>query len=794
MTLDDFLYYYYWMNPYWGNPEETVEKVEEFWKTDYIDKAPPVPGAKEALTKLKDMGYRLVVVTARQIRELDRSEAWLERNFPGLFETMICTGQSMETLVDQQELVTKLSKADVRTIAHSIPSFPSGRLLVNAHNATTANRYAGGNSALVASPARTTKRKRDDRSSSWLYSGSREDTVPPEGAMDDRVLVEVPAPKRRAALREVAALYFPSHTTTIFGGFKLDRDRAFLSSPAQTCAVYAETPSAATTSTQQPTQSTDDSGSQPAQLADDNLWGSLIPCSPILPQYKLYKSKTKYVIGRSSDCDIAISSRFISSHHCSIEWDGDTGPKSSVTVTDHSRYGTFLNKNRIEKAAILRDGYEIAFGTSKPRPKEGGIHDYRYIYRHLAFKPPSGGVHATYDMQHELGKGSYATVVKALHKQEGRWYAIKIISTHKLRGNWTDDAALEGLPKTDGARRLLREITVLERLKHKNICELKEVFVHSRNVYLVLELVPGGDLVRHLIQLENRGRRMSEEEARQITYQICDALAVSPFADLLSKSSVSRPSVRPQAWDCPSRSETRECASHKRQSARREGRRLRACKSDRYAHHAAHDLRDAHLPSAPEVVLRGSDGYGQIVDSWSVGMIALIMLTMDMQPVLGVNPKADLKTQVENRRVNWGLLRRNRVSEQGEDFIRSLLQDDPSKRMTLEDASGTPGWPTRTSPATVQHPQGNTPLVSVLPVHTLLSLASNSANTTLIASPAFLPLRPPAPFASDLLLSAAVYVTLCTPIPACRSPHHLRHTHACYGCLASLHSTVVVVA
>ncbi|KAI9068017.1 hypothetical protein FKP32DRAFT_1643051 [Trametes sanguinea] len=113
MTLDDFLYYYYWMNPYWGNPEETVEKVEEFWKTDYIDKAPPVPGAKEALTKLKDMGYRLVVVTARQIRELDRSEAWLERNFPGLFETMICTGQSMETLVDQQELVTKLSKADV---------------------------------------------------------------------------------------------------------------------------------------------------------------------------------------------------------------------------------------------------------------------------------------------------------------------------------------------------------------------------------------------------------------------------------------------------------------------------------------------------------------------------------------------------------------------------------------------------------------------------------------------------------------------------------------------------------
>ncbi|KAH9891014.1 hypothetical protein C8Q73DRAFT_702559 [Cubamyces lactineus] len=113
MKIEDFYYYYYWMNPYWGNPTETVEKVEQFWKTDYIDKAPPVEGAREALTKLKDMGYRLVVVTARQTRELDRSLAWLERNFPGLFDTMICTGQSQETLTDEHELVTKLSKAGV---------------------------------------------------------------------------------------------------------------------------------------------------------------------------------------------------------------------------------------------------------------------------------------------------------------------------------------------------------------------------------------------------------------------------------------------------------------------------------------------------------------------------------------------------------------------------------------------------------------------------------------------------------------------------------------------------------
>ncbi|KAL1952218.1 hypothetical protein VTO73DRAFT_1367 [Trametes versicolor] len=113
MTLDDFHYYYYWRNPYWGTPNETVAKVEKIWESDYLDKAPPVPGAYDGIVALKNLGFRPVIVTARQPRELDRSLAWLARVFPGLFDTVICTGQSQETLADEHELVTKLSKADV---------------------------------------------------------------------------------------------------------------------------------------------------------------------------------------------------------------------------------------------------------------------------------------------------------------------------------------------------------------------------------------------------------------------------------------------------------------------------------------------------------------------------------------------------------------------------------------------------------------------------------------------------------------------------------------------------------
>lgn len=79
------------------------------------------------------MGFKLVVVTARPDHERDRSLVWVDLHFPGkyrscsrqciiatcsppgIFETVICTGQSQEsTFAGGHELATKLTKADVR--------------------------------------------------------------------------------------------------------------------------------------------------------------------------------------------------------------------------------------------------------------------------------------------------------------------------------------------------------------------------------------------------------------------------------------------------------------------------------------------------------------------------------------------------------------------------------------------------------------------------------------------------------------------------------------------------------
>lgn len=150
-----------------------------------------------------------------------------------------------------------------------------------------------------------------------------------------------------------------------------------------------------------------------------------------------------------------------------------------------------------DKTAILKEGNEIAFGTPQPQP--GSLEDYRafssftslssldillrtgFIYRHTAAGPPNKGIHAFYDISHELGKGSFATVMKAISRATGQWYAIKMIQESRIRRV----AVQEHSRNTDQDQKdcaFIREISILETLDHVNICKLKEVFREGDNI------------------------------------------------------------------------------------------------------------------------------------------------------------------------------------------------------------------------------------------------------------------------------------------------------------------------
>jgi serine/threonine/tyrosine protein kinase RAD53 len=66
--------------------------------------------------------------------------------------------------------------------------------------------------------------------------------------------------------------------------------------------------------------------------------------------------------------------------------------------------------------------------------------------------------------------------MKAVSRATGEWFAVKMIHDNKMNNN---SAAANG---NSPASSFAREISILEKLKHPNICQLKEVFFQDGNI------------------------------------------------------------------------------------------------------------------------------------------------------------------------------------------------------------------------------------------------------------------------------------------------------------------------
>ncbi|GLB37085.1 putative forkhead associated domain containing protein [Lyophyllum shimeji] len=442
--------------------------------------------------------------------------------------------------------------------------------------------------------------------------------------------------------------------------------------------------------TQQQTQSTQQASQQSNPTVDSHLWGYLQPCSPALTRIDFWKIHPRYTIGRNTEQNQIVLPGFkVSNLHCTITWDGsDVG--QNVVVHDLSSNGTFINGSKIGRGQtrILREGNEIAFGTSVPQPHNGGLEDYRFIYRHIASGPPTTGLYAFYDLTQELGKGSFATVMKAICRKTGQWFAVKMIQeSRNVRSPG------EQQPQTRPRNELfMREISILEKLKHPNICELKEVFFqeNSNDINLVLELVEGGDLLDYI--LKNNG--LSEASAQHITYQLCDALAY------IHSKNVAHRDLKPEnvllTKDNPPIVKVADFGLAKFVDSLTMLRTM--CGTPSYL--------------APEVVRQeNNEGYDNLVDSWSVGVIVFSMLT-NASPFIEDENQRDIRTRVSERIIDWNCLAATNVSDAAQEFIRDLLEEDPRQRMTLT--------------ASLQHPW----LTSYTPVYDRSATHSTSSIPT----------------------------------------------------------------
>ncbi|KAF7979844.1 hypothetical protein HWV62_40589 [Athelia sp. TMB] len=413
-------------------------------------------------------------------------------------------------------------------------------------------------------------------------------------------------------------------------------------------------------STQQ-TQSTQPLSQNP-QGIDSHIWGFLQPCSPALKRIDFWKSVSVYDIGRNPDGNVIILPGFkVSNKHAKISWDGQSNKDSAVVVQDLSSNGTFINGQKVGKgqSRIVRDGNELAFGTPLPQHQNNGQEDYRFVFRLVAAGPATEGIHAHYDLGVELGKGSFASVYKAMHRQTGKWYAVKIIQADKIKKN-TQNQTPGADPRK--ATAFAREISILEQLQHPNICQLKEAFMDDSdpNINLVLELIEGGDLLDYILSREGI--------SKGITFQICDALAY------IHAKGIAHRDLKPEnvllTKDDPPIVKVADFGLAKVVDSLTALRTM--CGTPSYL--------------APEVVNQiQNEGYSHLVDSWSVGVIVFSMLT-NTSPFLEDDNIPDLRTRISERTVDWDALDRAGISEEGKSFITRLLDPRPDCRMSLDAA------------------------------------------------------------------------------------------------------------
>ena len=112
-----------------------------------------------------------------------------------------------------------------------------------------------------------------------------------------------------------------------------------------------------------------------------------------------------------------------------------------------------------------------------------------------------GSKFTDYNIQQVLGTGAFSEVRLATHIPSKKQYAVKIIDRLKCKGK---ESMIES------------EIEILMKVDHPNIVKLHDMFETIDKIYLVMELVTGGELFDSIVE---RGK-YSESASAETIYQI----------------------------------------------------------------------------------------------------------------------------------------------------------------------------------------------------------------------------------------------------------------------------------
>ncbi|KAL6257949.1 hypothetical protein P5V15_011547 [Pogonomyrmex californicus] len=262
----------------------------------------------------------------------------------------------------------------------------------------------------------------------------------------------------------------------------------------------------------------------------------------------------------------------------------------------------------------------------------------------------SPSIEDKYVLKDLLGTGAFSEVRLAESKEKpGQMFAVKIIDKKALKG------------KEDS---LENEIKVLRRLTHPNIVQLLETYEDKHKVYLVMELVTGGELFDRIVEKGS----YTEKDASGLIRQVLEAV------DYMHDQGVVHRDLKPEnlLYYSPDEDSKIMISDFGLSKMEDSGIMATACGTPGYV--------------APEVLAQKP--YGKAVDVWSIGVISYILLC-GYPPFYDEND-ANLFAQILRGEFEFDSPYWDDISASAKDFIGKLMCVNVEERYTCKQALAHP--------------------------------------------------------------------------------------------------------
>ncbi|XP_046965621.1 ovarian-specific serine/threonine-protein kinase Lok-like [Vanessa cardui] len=366
----------------------------------------------------------------------------------------------------------------------------------------------------------------------------------------------------------------------------------------------------------------------------------------------------EFTLGRTLTCTFVVKKDIIkeniiknvSKQHFIIKRDlSET--LSPAIITDLSHNGTFINGVKIGKgkSRVLDDNDEIAVTHQLVK-----IFLFKDLLKNEQDKVPKE-ISQKYYISRILGQGACGIVKLVYNKTACTKHAMKVIKKSRLTNGQ--------LNHLNNPAKIMNEINIMKALRHPCIISTEEVFDSCDAVYIVLELMQGGELFDRITKLGKLPERLTKFLFRQMV------LAVK----YLHSQGITHRDLKPENVLLESKEEETIVKITDFGLSKFVG-------EDSFMK----TMCGTPLYLAPEV-LRGNglNSYGPEVDVWSLGVILFVCL-VGYLPFSSDYKEISLRDQILSGKYRFSHSHWQHVSLQAKLLMKKMLTVRVDRRITLE--------------------------------------------------------------------------------------------------------------